>query len=248
MLKRLLNSRGSGNVILQSLSPTDFALIAPLLRPISFEAHRPLNLPTPEREWVLFPASGLISVFVSNTRKNHSAEASLIGRDGLIGVGPVLGWESLVFTTFVQVSGTGGLIKGEDLLSAMRESATLRETLFAAAHAIMIQIAGTSLASSRSNLHQRLARWLLMAHDRVPGDTLYVTHGSIALALGVRRAGVTKALCTLESNHLVSVLRAQIRIENREGLEIFCNDFYGFPEEEYARVILTEEGEEVTLT
>jgi CRP-like cAMP-binding protein len=81
-------------------------------------------------------------------------------------------------------------------------------------------------------IDQRLARWLLMPHDRSPGDSLQLTHDFLALMLGVRRAGVTNALHQLESEALISTARGTILIIDRAGLEPSAGGFYGAPERE----------------
>jgi CRP-like cAMP-binding protein len=244
MLKQSLEGQSAGNVILNSLDPADFASIAPLLRPISFQARRSVAFPTRERRWVLFPTSGLVSVLATDARNRHWVEAGLVGREGVLGVGSILGGENVGTRTFVHSTGTGGVISGDELRTAMAESSTLRQRILAAAHTFMVQVAGSALASCRGTVHQRVGRWLLMAHDRVRGSAICVTHGSIAFAIGVRRAGVTIALSRLETMQLVSASRARIEIRDPLSLEAFCNGIYGFPEEEYGRVLLRNKEEE----
>jgi CRP-like cAMP-binding protein len=93
------------------------------------------------------------------------------------------------------------------------------------------------LANAEGRIDQRLARWLLMAHDRSPGDSLRLTHDFLALMLGVRRAGVTIALHQLESEGLISTARGTIRINDRAGLEQSAGGFYGAPERELNRLL-----------
>jgi CRP-like cAMP-binding protein len=83
----------------------------------------------------------------------------------------------------------------------------------------------------------RLARWLLMAHDRMGDGTLSLTHEFLSLTLGVRRAGVTEALNALQKQGLISHERAKITVRNRKGLERMVGDAYGIPEAEYRRLI-----------
>ena len=89
---------------------------------------------------------------------------------------------------------------------------------------------------SQQALEQRLARWLLMCHDRVDGGDLSTTHEFLSLMLGVRRAGVTVALQVLEDRGLIATKRAQITVLDRAKLEAVAGDSYGVPEAEYARL------------
>ena len=114
----------------------------------------------------------------------------------------------------------------------METSPTLRRSLLRYGHTFLVQIACTALANSRSKLETRLARWLLMAHDRGEGDELILTHEFLATMLGVRRPGVTVALNFLEKKGLVRVQRKTIFVIDRKGLEVAANHAYGAPEAE----------------
>ena len=83
----------------------------------------------------------------------------------------------------------------------------------------------------------RLARWLLMAHDRIGDDTLPLTHEFLSLMLAVRRAGVTDALNALRKQGLISYERGKITVRSRKRMERIAGDAYGTPEAEYRRLI-----------
>jgi CRP-like cAMP-binding protein len=121
--------------------------------------------------------------------------------------------------------------------SAMEKSRTLRATLLRFVHALAIQMANTALANSKVKVDARLARWLLMAHDRVDGDQVELTHEFLAVMLGVRRAGVTQAIQRLEERKLIRAARGRLTIRNRRGLEKAANGSYGVPEAEYTRLM-----------
>jgi CRP-like cAMP-binding protein len=104
-------------------------------------------------------------------------------------------------------------------------------------HVFSVQVAHTALANGRAKIEERLARWLLMVHDRIDGDEVNLTHDFIALMLGVRRPGVTDALHALEGKGLIRSTRGVLRIVDREGLEVIANAIYGVPEAEYRRLI-----------
>ncbi len=93
----------------------------------------------------------------------------------------------------------------------------------------MTQTAQTALANGRSKIEERLARWLLLAHDRVDGDELSLTHEFLGVMLGVRRPGVTTALQELERKGLIAYRRSVITIEDRKGLERNANGAYSPP-------------------
>ena len=92
------------------------------------------------------------------------------------------------------------------------------------------------LANGRATISERLARWLLMARDRVDEDAIGLTHEFLAIMLGVQRPGVTVALRDFERRGLVLGARALITILDREGLETAANGYYGSAESEFQRL------------
>ncbi len=98
------------------------------------------------------------------------------------------------------------------------------------AHAFLVQTTSTALANGRSKIEERLARWLLMADDRLDDDELPLTHEFLGLMLGTHRPGVTLAVQALEDAGLISARRSRITILNRKGLEKRSNGTYVPPE------------------
>ena len=96
---------------------------------------------------------------------------------------------------------------------------------------------GINTARPRGKIDERLARWILMTHDRVPGNTIDLTHEFLATMLAVRRAGVTEALKILQQQKLISCARGKMTLLNRKGLEKLAGAFYGTPEAEYRRLM-----------
>jgi hypothetical protein len=105
------------------------------------------------------------------------------------------------------------------------------------AQAFLAQTSQTALANGRGKLAERLARWLLMWHDRLQDDNISITHEFLAVLLGVRRPGLTLTLHVLEGKGLIKASRNLIRIADRAGLEKAADGFYGIPEAEYDRLI-----------
>ncbi|HEX9278155.1 MAG TPA: Crp/Fnr family transcriptional regulator [Casimicrobiaceae bacterium] len=124
-----------------------------------------------------------------------------------------------------------------ELREAMRESPSLRDSLLKYVQAFGVQATHTAVCNARSSLDQRLARWLLMAHDRIGDDVLLLTHEFLSLMLGVRRPGVTDALSALQKRGLITCARGGITVKDRRGLERSAGESYGVPEAEYRRLI-----------
>jgi CRP-like cAMP-binding protein len=205
-------------------------------------SRRSLNLgksiekPNRRIEAIYFPESGIVSV-VAVQAKETEVEVGLIGREGMTGLPIVCGDDRTPHSTYVQVAGAGHCIPAADLASALGTSRSLRDLLLKYFQAFAVQTAHTAICNARSRLDQRLARWLLMAHDRVDTDVLPLTHEFLSLMLGVRRAGVTEALHALKTRRLVAADRGQITIRDRKGLERVAGQAYGTPEAEYRRLL-----------
>ena len=149
----------------------------------------------------------------------------------------VLGGDQSPHSTYIQVAGEGQRIAANELRKAMDASVTLRSLLLKFVQVFMVQTAHTAIANARAHIDQRLARWILMAHDRTRDDTLPLTHEFLALMLGVRRAGVTEALQSLKRQKLIDTGRNQIVVRDRKGIERMAGSSYGVPEKEYRRLI-----------
>jgi CRP-like cAMP-binding protein len=198
-----------------------------------------MRLETPRRpiEHVYFPESGFISVVADGTLP-HQVEVGLIGREGMTGLAIVHGVGRSPCETYVQNAGRALRIPASDLTRAMDQSASLRAHLLQYAHAFLVQVMQTAKSNARGKIDERLARWLLMAHDRLESDQLNITHEFLAVMLGVRRPGVTLALNLLEKAALVSTHRGGISIKSRAGLKRAANGAYGVAEAEFNRVFV----------
>jgi CRP-like cAMP-binding protein len=163
---------------------------------------------------------------VANGSGKPSIEVGIIGREGMTGLALVMGQPRASHDTYIQVAGKGQRIKAAKLREADERSNTLHRTMLHYAHAYLLQTTATALANGRSKIEERLARWLLMARDRVGDDRLPLTHEFLSLLLGVRRVGVTAALQVLEKKGLISRSRANILILDRKGLEKQSNGTY----------------------
>jgi CRP-like cAMP-binding protein len=224
------------NLILSSLSRTDYERLQPHLGTVPLRLRQCLEAANRPVQSVVFPHRGIVSVVAISNNRQQEAEVGLIGWEGMTGLSVVLGTDMSPMNTFVQVEGEAQSIDAPKLRILMAESSTLCEALYKYVHAFAVQAAHTGLATARSTLDQRLARWLLMAQDRVEDDELHLTHEFLGLMLGVRRAGVTVALHALEAEGLIEMRRSSVRITNRAGLVTASAGFYGTPEQYLKRL------------
>ena len=226
----------SSNRLLSSLSTSDFDLLAPHLESVTLELRKPLETPNKTIEAVYFPEFGFASV-VAIQRNGKEVEVGLIGREGMTGLPIVLGNHRSPHAVYVQAPGKGHSIPASELRQAMQESLSLRDSLLKFVQAFGVQTSHTAICNARSRMDERLARWLLMAQDRIQSDVLPLTHEFLSLMLGVRRAGVTVALKGLREHGQISYRRGEITINNRKGMARVAGEAYGTPESEYRRLI-----------
>jgi CRP-like cAMP-binding protein len=230
------NSRGTiTNRILSRLSPEDFRLLQPHLEPTKLPLGKALERRNRTIEHVYFIEHGLASVVADGT-KGRTIEVGVIGWEGMTGLAVVLGTDRSPNETYMQLAGDALCMAAVNLRLRMQESASLHRTFMNYGHVFLIQAGQTALANGRGTIEERLARWLLMAHDRMDGDELPLTHEFLATMLGVRRPGVTVALKRLEKRGFIQTNRRAIEVIDREGLKKSSNGAYGVAEAEYRRI------------
>jgi CRP-like cAMP-binding protein len=225
-----------GNILLSALSAEDYALLGPHLTRVELSLNQTLIEPEASIAYSWFPEDGVCSLICS-TAQGRQVEVAVIGRDGLVDTAVVHGTDRTPLLCVVQIPGDGWRIRAEALRRAADASETLEKLLLAYAQTVFVQVAHTALANASHTIGQRLARWLLMSHDRLRGPEIRLTHERLSLMLGVRRAGVTVAIQTLEAAGLVTARRGVVVIVDRPALERYAVDSYGTPEAEYLRLI-----------
>ena len=167
-----------------------------------------------------------------------SVEVAVVGREGMLGWPALLGSERTTQAAVVQLrSGVALRIAIEPLREACECSASLGVALRQFVHMVIVQMARSIASHLHDALDLRLARWLLMRHDRSGGDVLFVRHDEIADNLNVRRASITDRLHLLEGDRLIRCTRGKILIRDRSALETFAGDSYGRPEAHYRDLI-----------
>lgn len=224
------------NRLLAAMAPGDLALLLPSLEPVDLSHRQVLERPNHPIAHVHFPDAGLASV-VAIAGGGRRIEAGLFGSEGMSGTAVLLGADRSPNETFMQVPGHGRRLPAAAFRQALDASPTLRAFLLRFAQVMLVQASHTALANGHAHIEERLARWLLMCHDRVGGDDLPLTHEFLSLMLGVRRAGVTVALGALESQGLIRTRRGGCAVVDRKGLEKLADGIYGVPEAEQRRLL-----------
>ncbi|MFE1597332.1 Crp/Fnr family transcriptional regulator [Methylobacterium sp. ID0610] len=227
------------NRLLRRMACEDFARLRPHLEPVRTELRQVLIETDAPIAALYFPETGFSSMTTLGGRAR--GEIGLVGLEGLVGASPVLlGCDRGPFTHMVQAPGAMLRIAAGALFAAAEASPSLRQLLLRSVQVQMIQTAQTAVVNATHQIEARLARWLLMCHDRVEGDDLDLTHEFLSLMLGVQRTSVTLALQTLEGRQIIRARRGRITIVDRPALLATAEGGYGIPEAEHVRLI--EEG------
>lgn len=230
------NSASNGNHLLASLGSSDIGLLRADLEAREFKLNQPMEEPDRPIRYVYFPDAGIISVTAA-ANGDREIEIGIIGREGGTGGAITLGNDRSPHKTYVQVAGNGQRITADKFRRALNKSESFRLLMMKSVAAFNVQTAHTAVANARGHLEERLARWLLMAHDRIDGDELALTHEFLAIMLAVRRSGVTTALQEFVRKGHIKAGRGVITILDREALEQIANSYYGTPEREWKRLM-----------
>src|SRR5262245_27823870 len=213
------------NQVLTRLARSDFALLKPRLEAVDLPIPMRLEAANARIDAVYFLESGFAAVVADGPGK-RSIEVGIIGREGMTGLSVVLGHDRAPHETYVQVTGHAHRLSAAKLRAAMEQSAGLHRSLLRCVHAFLLQTTQTAVANGRSKNQERLARWLLMAADRLDGKELPLTHKFLGLMLGVQRPAVTVAVQALEREGLIKAGREAITITDRKGLVEMSNGTY----------------------
>jgi CRP-like cAMP-binding protein len=223
----------TSNALLRSLSAADADLLRPHLRRVMLE---PGDAPDAS-DLVYVPETAIASV-AEDLTNGAILSVGLIGREGMIGWPVVLGCGGLHERGTIELQGGDALqMPADTLIELCMRSPGLRDRLLAFVRTYTIQMAQTIAANLVDRVEQRLARWLVMLHDRIDGDELFLTHDHLAETLHVRRASVTDSLHILEGQHLVRCSRGHLVVRDRAGLAEQAGECYGAAEAAYRAMI-----------
>jgi CRP-like cAMP-binding protein len=224
------------NRLLALLPAHEFRSIESALEPIHLERGFVIVEADKPIEYVYFLCSGIGSV-ITVSAGGQRAEAGMFGREGFSPTSAGVGGTVSVHEVLMQVVGFGYRMPLQATADAISQNSVFANLLARFIQTFSSQISYTALSNVNFQVDERLARWLLMSHDRVDGDEIALTHDFISLMLGVRRPSVTTALHVLEGKKLVRAERGRITIRDRKAMEEFAGNAYGKPEEEYRRLI-----------
>jgi CRP-like cAMP-binding protein len=185
---------------------------------------------------VYFPLVGFISL-VAALDGHQPLEMGLVGNEGMLGVTLKLGIQTAPMRAVVQGTGTALRMTGSDFTRLVGRSPAMYRILDRYLYVLMAQLTRSSACTRFHEIQPRLARWLLMTHDRAHADHFHLTHEFLADMLGVRRSGVSIAAGALQLRNLIGYSRGEIRILNRKGLESASCECYDAMLRDYVNVL-----------
>jgi CRP-like cAMP-binding protein len=214
LLKPIANENG----VLSALTPAVYARLSPSLKMVRLEAGSALYDVGGTSNYAWFITSGIVSL-LTTTEAGKIIEAAAVGREGVVGLSGITKRNGMAFWAQVQISGEALRIDTKTLQRMLEREVAFYKPFFEYTHSLSEQIALTLACDWFHTPEQRLARWLLMAQDRVSSDSMVLTHDNMGQMLGVSRSRVSVAAGTLQKKGLIHYLRGRIDIPNRDGLE-----------------------------
>ena len=224
------------NKILAALPDGEYQRLRPKLREVHFKIGVILYRPDEPIDFVYFINRGIIS-WLAALEEGNTVEAGVIGSEGLAGVPVLLGARSTPNQALTQSEVYLSRISTEDVIAEFHRNGELNRMILRFVHSMFSQVAQTAACNRLHTLNQRLARWLLLTHDRMQGDTFPLTQEFLSRMLGVRRAGVSVAANSLRRNGLIVYQRGDIRILDRQGLERASCECYDIVKKEYKDIV-----------
>ncbi|MBV8056476.1 MAG: Crp/Fnr family transcriptional regulator [Deltaproteobacteria bacterium] len=223
------------NRILAGLSVEEYESLLPYLEHVSLHLGQLIHAADERPTYIYFPISCVISSLYT-TMEGATAEMGLAGRDGALGIALFLGGNTMPCRAVVVIAGEAFRMKNEILQQTFARGGSFQRRLLLYTQAYITQISQTAACNRLHSLDRRLARWLLLCHDRVNSTELLMTQEFIAGMLGGRRESVTIAAGRLQDAHLIHYARGRIKIVDRQGLEAVTCECYRIVRQEEDRL------------
>jgi CRP-like cAMP-binding protein len=224
------------NQLLAALSSAERARLEPHLELVQMPLGKVIYEPGEMLAYVYFPIDSIVSLLYVMA-DGASAEISVVGNDGIIGIALFMGGETTPSRAIVQSAGKAYRLIGERLQDEFHRNGQLQLLLLRYTQALLTQMAQTAVCNRHHSVDQQLCRWLLLALDRLPANRLEMTQALIANMLGVRREGVTEAAGKLQKLGVIRYTRGHITVLDRPKLERLCCECYAVVKRETDRLL-----------
>jgi CRP-like cAMP-binding protein len=224
------------NHLLRALSTSERERIFPHLQLVPMPLGRVLYESGGPLRHVYFPTDCIVSLLYV-MEDGSSAEISVVGNEGMVGIALFMGGETTPSRAVVQSAGHAYRLIGQRLKDEFYRSGDIQLLLLRYTQALITQMAQTAVCNRHHSVDQQLCRWLLLSLDRLPTSRLTMTQELIANMLGVRREGVTEAAGKLQAAGVITYSRGKITVLDRPGLEAMCCECYAVVRRESDRLL-----------
>jgi CRP-like cAMP-binding protein len=224
------------NHLLAALSSAEQERLYPHLRLVPMSLGKVLYESGDLLRHVYFPTDSIVSLLYV-LADGASAEISVVGNDGLIGIALFMGGETTPSRAIVQSAGHAYRLVGQRLKDEFHRNGEMQLLLLRYTQALITQMAQTAVCNRHHSVDQQLCRWLLLSLDRLSTNQLIMTQELIANMLGVRREGVTEAAGKLHKLGVIEYRRGQITVLDRPKLEQLCCECYAVVKRESDRLL-----------
>ncbi len=213
------------NQLLAALPPTEYERLLPYLEPVSLKLEDYLYMQGEAVTHVYFPTTAMLSLVI--VLDNRKIEVGVVGHEGMATTTSFMGNGISPFEVMAQIAGDALRMEASILKQEFQQGGALQQFLLRYAQALYLQVSQTAACNQLHSLDERLARWLLMTHDRAQGDTLAFKQEFLSMMLGVERSRVTLAAIALQEAEIIKYSRGKITILARAGLEKAACKCYG---------------------
>ncbi len=224
------------NHLLAALPEDIQSRLFPSLEPVTLPLGKVLYESGDTLRHAYFPIDSIVSLLYV-MESGASAEISVVGNEGLIGISLFMGGESTPSRAIVQSAGSAYRLPGQQLKNEFNRHGEFHNLLLRYTQALITQMSQTAVCNRHHTIDQQLCRWLLLSLDRLPDNRLTMTQELIANMLGVRREGVTEAAGKLQRAGVIHYSRGQITVLDRPKLEQLSCECYAVVKRETDRLL-----------
>ena len=210
-------SSSIANRLLAALPKKDYQAVQRHLEEVPLVFEEILYRPDELISDVYFPNSGIISL-LAGLKERATLEVGLVGNEGMVGLGAFLGVTSSINRAMVRGGGSAMKMKANALRKVSNSGGAFQRILQRYSHSVLMQITQSAVCNQFHSVDARLARWLLMTHDRMGDDEFRLTQEFLSHMLGVRREGVSVAAGDLQKRKLIRYSRGHLKVLDRAGL------------------------------
>lgn len=228
-----------GNELLRRLAAEDYELISPYLERVPLKLNAVLADAGDPISELCFPEAGVIG-FADVLDDGQRLAVAITGREGFVGWPLSLGNDRWPHEVIVRAeAGTALRIAAAPLLEIINSNQRVRLALLRYTNSVVAQMSRTIVSNLIHPVEKRTARWLLLYLDRIRGEEITITHEELGVMLGVRRNSITDAIHILEGAGAIKGYRGRLIVHDRDHLEKLAGETYGYPEQEYSRLVPT---------